>query len=847
MKKISLKAYIPYLAAIAIFIAISIGYFLPEIFQNKALYQHDIVTGAGIGNEAGEFTKRTGERTFWTNALFGGMPTYQIAPGGSSSKILSYIQRLSSLYFLPSPANLVFLYLIGAFLLFLALRVNPWLAILGAIAYTFSSYFFVIIQAGHIWKVLVLAYIPPTFAGIIWTYRGKYLAGAALTAVYMALQLVSNHPQMTYYFGLVVLIYVIGMFIHSCKNKQIPGFIKASLSLVVAVCIAFALNLTNLYHTMDYSKYSIRGGSELTDNKEDKTDGGLDRSYVTGWSYGVGETFTLLIPNAKGGASGIFGADRETTNKVVSMVQNNVQIPNQAKNDVAQHILYTNTYWADQPGTSGPVYVGAFIMFLFILGIFIVRGWFKWVLLIATILSIMLSWGSNFMWLTNLFLDNFPYYNKLRAVSSMLIIAELCIPVLAILALKTIIENPEIIKIKQKQFYIALASTAGLVLLFILLPGTFFTFLSQQEAKSYGEMLNNPQASQIYRPIVDIIESVRISVFRADALRSLLIICLGVALLLLFCTGKIKVKAFIVTVTVLVLFDMWQVDKRYLSSKDFKPQKTSFASLMPKTPVDEEILKDQSLNYRVYNLTVSPFNDGSTSFYHKSVGGYHGAKLRRYQDIIERYLGAVNSQNVQSLLNTDRFNVFNMLNTKYIIVPGQNNSPQLLRNPNAFGNAWFVDDIKWVNNADEEIAALANTNPAKIAIIDNRFKTADLHNLKTNKPTETDSTGINNSYIKLVEYAPNKLVYESNTDVPKLAVLSEVYYPKGWYASIDGQEAGILRANYILRAIMVPAGKHTVELRFAPKTYHITERIAWIAYIFLFGFIALAVVRKKKF
>ncbi|MDR1169625.1 MAG: YfhO family protein [Prevotellaceae bacterium] len=859
MKNISLKAYTPYIAAIALFIVISAVYFMPEIFQNKSLYQHDIVTAMGVGQEAGKYAMETGDRTLWTNGLFGGMPMYQIAPGGPSNSLLAKIQAVTFLY-LPSPAYLLFGLLAGAFLLFIALKFNVWMAALGAIAYTFSSYFFIIIEAGHIWKVMTLAYIPPTFAGIIWAYRGKYWIGASITAIYMALQIVSNHPQMTFYFAMMMVVYVAGQFIYSFKNKQLSIFFKATAVLAVAVAIAASLNITNLYHTYDYSKYSIRGGSELTDNAEDKTKGGLERSYATDYSYGKGETFTLLIPNAKGGASGYMGSDEKTAKKIVSEIQNNPRIDGRAKNSMIQQVSGTNAYWADLPFTSGPVYAGAFIVFLFVLGLFIVGGWFKWVLLISTIMSILLSWGNNFMWLTNLFLDYLPYYNKLRAVSSILVIAELCIPILAILALKEIVENPSVLKKKIRiailkyevsAFYLSLALTGGLLLLFIIAPTVFFSFFSQQEVQMFDGAAKNPQMSLLVSQMMEVIENVRISVFRSDAWRSLIIIGLGVALILLYSRKKLNSKLLIVAVTVLTLADMWAVNKRYLSGEDFKPKKTQMTDIVPKTPIDEEILKDKDLDYRVYNLTVSPFNDGSTSFYHKSIGGYHGAKLRRYQDIIERYLGRVNHQNVQALMGTKHFDAFNMLNTKYIIVPsGQDSKPKLLHNPNALGNAWFVDEIRWVDNADEEIAALADINPAKTAVIDKRFKTSELENFeyRVNRPA-ADSTGISSASIKLIEYTPKKLVYESNSDAEELAVFSEIYYPKGWQISIDGKKAEMVRACYVLRSMMIPAGRHTVEFRFDPESYRITENIAWSGYVLLFVFIAISVfltVRQSK-
>ncbi|MDR0558979.1 MAG: YfhO family protein [Prevotellaceae bacterium] len=832
MKNLYLKNCTPYLAAIGIFIVISIGYFTPEIFQNKALYQHDIVTGSNIGSEISKFQNETGEKTLWTNALFGGMPVYQISPGFQSSTVMYHIQKLSFLYVLPSLANLLFILLFGAFLLFMALRINPWLAILGAIGYAFSSYFIIIIQAGHIWKVLTLAYIPPTFAGIIWIYRGKYLGGAIVTAIYFALQLVSNHPQMTYYFGFIVVIYIIREFVVAIKTKKIPAFFKSCVVFAFATGIAFTINLSAMYHTADYSKYSIRGSSELSGNEEDKSTGGLDRSYITGWSYGIGETFSLLIPNVKGGASNILGNNKKTVEKIVSAVRNDSQIPDRAKDNVVQEIAYQPSYWGDQPGTSGPVYAGAFIVFLFILGLFIVKDGIKWVLLSATIISIALSWGHNFNWLTNLFIDYVPYYNKMRAVSSMLVIAELCIPVLAVLTLKEIILNPSIIKHKKNQFYTALGLTGGLTLLFLMFPTTFFSFFSEIESVNYGKLIASDRNMS---KLIGIIETVRISIFRADAWRSLLVIAAGAAIILLFANKKINVSAFVALLAILVLVDLWDVNKRYLNGDSFKPKQKSITAITPKTPADEEILKDVDPNYRVLNLTVSTFNDGTTSQYHKSIGGYHGAKMRRYQDIIERYLSRITPQNAQSLATTKQFNVLNMLNTKYIILPAANGSQQLMRNSGALGNAWFVDEVIRVNSADEEIAAIADIDPAKTAVIDKRFESAELNDFK---PSDSLSS------IQLVEYQPNKLVYKSKTNSKKLAVFSEIYYPKGWYARIDGNETEILRSNYILRAMLIPEGEHTIEFSFDPQTVRVTETAAWIGYILLLGLIIVLIVSR---
>ncbi|MDR2466066.1 MAG: YfhO family protein [Prevotellaceae bacterium] len=829
------KHNLPYIVAPVIFLILSLAYFMPEIFQNKVLHQHDMISGLAIGQEKNEFTQQTGERTLWTNSLFGGMPLYQIAPGYPSLSALSFIQRLTWLYFLPSPANLLFIMLIGAFILFMALRINPWLSIAGAIAYAFSSYFIIIIQAGHLWKFCTLAYIPPTFAGIIWAYRGKYLLGTAVTALYLALQLVSNHPQMTYYFGLLMLIYIIGEFIVAVQRQALAQFFAASAMLALAAVTALSVNLTNMYHTAEYAKYSIRGGSELSrDGKSDKTEGGLERSYITGWSYGQGESFSLLIPNAKGGASGLLGNNRAAAERIRDEVQSDSRIPAQAKNEVARQLMYQNSYWANQPGTSGPVYAGAFVMFLFIFGLFIARSRLKWVLLAGTLMSLALSWGSNMMWLTDLMIDNFPYYNKLRAVSSMLVIAELCIPILAVMTLNEIVRHPSAVREKRKEFNIALGCTAGLTALFLIAPSLFFDFLSNREAEAFaGAASQNPA---IYSAMRDILETTRISVFRADAWRSLIIIGIGAGLVLLFVRLRMKPTLFIAAVTILILADLWNADKRYLNGEHFHPRQKNLGAVVPGNTVDDEILKDRDPNYRVLNLSVDTYNDATTSFRHKSTGGYHAAKLRRYQDLIERYLGTVNASNAQALYGTKRFNVIDMLNTKYLILPDADNRQRLMRNRNAMGNAWFVAETLAANSPDEEIAALADIDPRRTAVIDKHFALAK-------EPDSTLVASDSTANIKLTDYTPNRIKYRSFAGTQRLAVFSEIYYPKGWHACIDGKETPILRANYILRAIEIPEGEHEIEFKFAPESYEITEKAALAGYVLLFGIILLLIVK----
>ncbi|MDR3184257.1 MAG: hypothetical protein LBT49_02495, partial [Prevotellaceae bacterium] len=665
--KTILKQALPYLTAIITFYVIATGYFTPVIFQEKTLHQTDIRKGAGMGQDIGQHRQENnGEKSLWASRMFSGMPTYQIAPGYKSSPILSPLRRTFEGW-LPAPANHLFAYMLGFFILLLALRVNPWLAIVGAIAYGFSSYFLIIIEAGHIWKVWVLELIPPTLAGIIRAYRGHWLSGGAVTALFFALQLHANHIQMTYYFLLFVLVFAICRLIYDIKNRQWIKFVKASAVLLVAASIGVGANATNMLLSAKYAEQTIRGKSELTANASNKTSG-LDRDYVTQWSYGLGETFTLLIPNTKGGATGYMGQNHAPE------VRKTV-----AGNDARQFVAQQNSYWGDQPFTSGPVYAGAFILFLFVFGLFVVQGYLKWALLAGTALSILLSWGHNFMGLTNLFLDYFPMYNKFRAVSSILVVAELTIPVLALLALSEILKNPKLLAEKRKELYISLGLTAGVALLFILLPRTFFHFFSEEEALAYAQYMRNPS----YAPLFDALETARVSAFRADAWRSIIIIAIGVSLLWLYSTKKIKQPLLIGALAVLVLFDLTTVDKRYLDNSDFVP-KTTAKVAWEMTAADKIILEDTGPNFRVFNLAVSPFQDASTSYYHKSIGGYHAAKLRRYQELIDAYISKMDMA------------VINMLNTRYLITPGEGGQPRVQTNDEAFGHAWFVDSLKIV-------------------------------------------------------------------------------------------------------------------------------------------------------
>ena len=790
-QQVIFKAALPYVIVIALFAALSIGYFIPDIFQGKELQQGDVIQGTAIGKELVDYRAETGERTRWTNSLFGGMPTYQIDPMYRSSDIMAGVAKVISLG-IPYPASLLFVMLLGFFVLMKALKIRTGLSALGAVVFTFSSYFFIIIGAGHLWKFMTLSYIPPFIAGIIWAYNGRYLLGSAVAALAFTLQLLNNHLQMTYYFLFVVAAVVIVYFIEALQKREIARFWKASGVLCIAVVIGVAISLSNLYHTYEYSKESMRGPSELTaQESENSTKSGLDRDYIVKWSYGIGETVTLLIPNTKGGASGYLG--------------NNKRAMDAIKPEYRQTLARMNHYWGDQPFTSGPVYVGAFVLFLAILSLFIVPGKLKWALWLVTILSILLSWGKNMMWFTNIFLDWMPMYSKFRTVSSILVIAEFTLPVLAILALKEWIEKPELLRKNIKAFPISLGVTAGLALLFIVLPDTVFNFFSKIERENFlPQAIGNPQIKDVLDSLVD----ARIAIFRADAWRSIFIIILGAGMMALYSMKKIKAVVMVAGLFVLCTIDMGGVNKRYLNSASFH-EKTEIANAFSKTPADATILNDPNPNFRVLNHTTDTFNDPVTSYYHKSAGGYHAAKMKRYQDLIEHQI------------SKDNMAVLDMLNTKYFIeLDPATKQPVAIPNSGALGNVWFVDHIWWVDNPKEEMEALSVINPSEIAVIDTCFEKYVVNRI-------IKSGADRDAYLRLTEYHPNKLVYRSESLIGGLAVFSEIYYPHGWVAKIDGKETPILRANYVLRAIEIPAGEHDVEFTFYPRSEKITESIAY--------------------
>ena len=821
-----LKKCLPDVLAVLLFAVLAFAYFFPADIEGRILYRHDASAGRGAGQEGIEYLQKTGERSRWTNALFGGMPTYQMSPSYGSTNLLTKVVNAYHLW-LPENVWYVFAYLLGFYILLRAFDFRQHLAALGSIIWAFSTYFLIIIAAGHIWKVWALAYLPPMIAGVVLAYKGKYLWGFLLTAIFTAFEINANHVQMTYYYLFVILFLVIGWLVDAIRKKEIVRFAKATAVCIAGAAIGVCINLSNLYHTWQYSQESMRGKSELVkQNSSNQTNSGLERDYITQWSYGIGETWTLLVPNTKGGASMPLSDSEKAMEK--------------AENDFLPIYQQLGQYWGEQPGTSGPVYVGAFVLTLFILGLFIVKGSVKWALLAATILSILLSWGRNFMGFTDFFIDNVPMYAKFRTVASILVIAEFTIPLLAMLALKKFLDEPEQMKPRMKYVGISFLLTGGIAMLFSLMPSAFFdSFISSSEMRAIQGL-----PSEYIQPLVANLTEMRQAVFTADSLRSFYIILVGTGVLLAVSFGKLKKEYAVGIILVLCLVDLWTVNKRYLNDEMFVP-KSEREAPQQKTQTDELILRDQNLDYRVLNLASNTFNENETSYYHKSIGGYHAAKLRRYQEMIEQYI----NPEMQSLFKSvseaggdmtqvkgdSICPVLNMLNTKYFIFPLQGGQTVPIQNPYVLGNAWMVDQIQYVNNANEEIQAVGNLDLRHQAVADAKFKE------QLGEAAVQDTASI----VTIQSYEPNRLTYEVNTGKGGVLVFSEIYYP-GWKATIDGQPAELGRVNYILRALHIAPGKHQVELSFFPKSVDTTETIAYVSYIVLMLIILGAVVLELK-
>lgn len=835
MNNINFKKALPILAAIAIFAAITFGYFTP-LLKGKVILQGDMVSVRGTVKEINDFRDKYHEEPLWTNSMFGGMPAYLISIK-SGANVIAFTKKALMLG-MDTTGGLVFMYMLGFFILLLTLGLNTWLSIVGAIAFAFTSYQFIIIEAGHITKAYAIGYMAPVFAGVILVFRKKYLLGSAVLALFTALELSSSHVQVTYYLVMLLAIYVAFEFYALFREKQFKTIGEIIGIFVIAGTLAFACNISNLLNTLDYAKYTIRGESELSNDKENKTSG-LDRDYAVQWSLGKAETMSLLIPGFKGISSSISVGENKNALKDVDP-------------QMRQTVASMPQYWGDQPFTAAR-YAGAIVIFLFVLGFFIVDTNLKWVLIIGTLLSMALSWGKNFMWLTNIFLDYLPGYNKFRAVSMILVIAEFCIPLLAMLAVDKLIKTPNLLNstVKLSPFNIEMkgltalitsfALTGGLCLVYYLMPD--LTDFSGAADEGIFEQVAKSNGNEVAQLFMENVETARRALFKADALRSFFFILLGAAAVWLYMSSKINSIVLTVAVGLLILTDLWLVDKKFLNDSNFV-SKNEIQIPFPETTADKAILEDTDPSYRVLNLAVNTFNDASTSYRHKSVGGYHAAKLRRYQDMIEHHI----TFEMQNIINTLRTNptdsslratfaqqgVLNMLNSRYIVY---NSEAPPLRNRYALGNAWFVQNYKWVKNPDEEIEAVGEINPATTAVIDEKFK-PELENYNA-KPDYSAS-------ILLTEYKPNHLTYQSDCKTEQLAVFSEIYYNDGWNAYVDGELKPHFRTNYILRGMRVPEGKHTIEFKFEPPKYYMRQKITMTSGFLLLGLVALSIFRIIK-
>lgn len=817
------KSFIGFVISVAVLAVLSLVYFYPDAMQGNELRQHDMQQGAAIGHEVQAYTEATGEASRWTNSIFSGMPNFQIAPSYPSNDLMSWIGDLYTLW-LPSPANLIFAMMMGFFILLLAMKVKWYLALPGAIAYGFSSYFFIIIGAGHIWKFITLSYIPPTIAGIVLCYRGRYLAGGALAALFAMLQIAGNHIQMSYYFMFVVVGFVVAYAVILYRRHNMSQWVKATGALAVAAVLAVAANSPSLYNTYEYSKETMRGNhSELSGEGNASAvnaGGGLNKDYITAWSYGKSETFTLLIPNVKGGAT---IKPEKGGNKLLSLYDvdatQDLVRSGQLPGEMASALQQMPQYFGDQPMTNGPVYVGALLMALFLLGCIIVKGPIKWMLVIVTIISIALSWGHNMMWLTDLMIDHFPMYNKFRTVASILVIAEFTIPLLAVLALQQVIANRD----KWREYRIPLLVSFGLCLLVcaigIIAPGTFGSYLSAQEHDYYVASGMAMQYPQLFAAI----EKVRMSMVSSDALRSFIVIGIGASLLLLFFKDKISAKVLCIVLTVVIVGDLYMVDKRYINSDSFLPRQLAQGDSFPLTQADRQILADTTMNYRVMN--IPQFGEAAPSYHHKMIGGYHAAKLTRYQDMIDRHLIKFQGGDVSEA----DMNVLNMLNARYLVM----SDDEVYVNPDALGNAWFVDRVMYVDGADAEMAALDTINPAVTAVSDAKFRDILGANVPVKQPGDT---------IFETTYAPNRLTYHAQSGKGGVAVFSEVYFPWGWKAWIDGEPADIARVDYLLRAMRIPAGTHEIKMEFDPESLHVTSSLAYVSIIIIYIAVVAAVL-----
>ncbi len=795
-------------AVIAVLIVIAFAYFFSPLVQGKVLYQHDVMQAQGTQKEIMEFREKTGKAPLWTNSMFGGMPAFQIWTQYPNNITTYVVSGLKAIF--PNPVDTVLLYLLGAYLLFCSLRVNPWLSAAGAIAFTFSSYNFILIDAGHANQAYAIAFFAPILAGIIYAFRGKYVLGGALTAFFLAMEIRANHIQMTYYLMFAIIILVIVQLVAAVKAKRTKPFFTAIGYLAVGVVLALAVNAGSLWTTYEYGKETNRGQSNLTKHTDEPSNG-LDKQYAFGWSQGISECFTFLIPNAYGGASGT-DALKDESNTSKAFVANGV--PEDQANAYVHQSGFFSTYWGDKAFTSGPFYFGAGICFLFVLGLLIVRSPLRWWLLATVIFTMLLSFGRNFPLLSDFFFNYFPLYNKFRAVESILAVASLCFPILAILAIQEAVTNPDKKFILSKA-KLALYIVGGLTLIFVVMPGVFLSFKTPNHQDMIASLTQALQNNATFaNALMSGLVHDREDLARHDAIRSLIFIIAVFGILWTYLNNKINILVASLLFLAVTIGDMWTVDKRYLNDSKFIAKQDYEQPVKPRD-IDNIIMRDPDPNFRVLDLSQgNPFQNAGPSFFYKSIGGYHAAKLKRFDELIDMQFS--------KSINQD---VLDMLNTKYIIGANpQTQQPTMQRNNSACGNAWFVKTVKYAANADEEMQAITSFKPQDEAIVDQQYKSM----------INEKAIGIDpNASIKLVSYNPDHLVYESGSTATQIAVFSEIYYNKGWKMLVDGQEKPYFRADYLLRAAEIPVGNHKIEFIFHPNSYYAGESISLAGSILL--------------
>jgi hypothetical protein len=821
-KKLNLETLKPHLIALVLFAIVSFGYFSP-VLDGKMLRQGDMMAYAGAVQELKELQAETGEYALWTDRMFGGMPTFLINNPGHAN-LTKYVHNILNLNH-PRPANHIFLYMVGFYIALLLFGVSPWTSIAGAFAYAFSTYFIIIIDAGHITKVMALGYMPLVIAAAYHAFTSNRLRGSVLMGIALSLQMYVNHLQITYYTFIIVAFMGLFEFGSAFLAFKLKEFGKTMAYLSIAALLALASNTTTLWTVYEYGQYSMRGKPNLVDHEKPKTTG-LPIDYITAWSYGKVETLNLLVPNLKGGSSHMQLGNGSETYKAIER--------NYGKQSADQYAKYLDTYWGDQPFTSGPVYIGASVILLFLLAMFLLKGNLKWWMLLATILAILLAWGRHFMWFNEIFIHSVPGYNKFRTVSMILVIVQFTMPVLGIMAFDKILKDKLTFAQVKRPLYISTTIVFSILLLILIVFQNYNEIISTNNDLpsflrrifvSLGEVFHFKGSSDSRMPdvIQKSLQADRLSMLRSDVFRSLLFMLVASGLIWFLAKNKLNKMVAVTALGLLFAADLIPVTLRYSQNENWVPRRELQQQPFKPTAADREILKDKE-HFRVLNLAANTFNDAGTSYYHNSIGGYHGAKMQRYQELIEKQIqpsmmqmfGVLKAtptyESVDSLMR--KLDVLNMLNTRYYILSPDN---QPLKNPHAFGQAWFVDDIVWADSANHEMNLLSDTDLQRVAVMDKQFHGKVGESVKN----------VNTKSIKMESYSANRLKYSYESETDALAIFSEIYYPKGWEATINGQPAEILRANYLLRSVVLPAGKGTVEFEFRPKSYFVGNAISY--------------------